>query len=257
MNAVWAAAHVHSNWSYDGEWSLEAIARVFRRLGYDVVLMAEHDRGFTAQRWEDYREACAAVSRVADVLLVPGLEYADTDNVVHTVVWSPTVPFLGAGEDTLHILRAAQEYNAACVFAHPWRRNALTRYEPEWSDLLTAVEVWNRKYDGVAPNRQGRDFAESVGLPWLASLDFHSGRQLFPLGISLSLAGPTSSAALVEAMRRHAFVPKLMGLPVDVVSRGVGGASLRRLEGLRRTLRGPARRLRGELAREPRAARQW
>ncbi len=32
--SVKAAAHVHSDWSYDGSWSLEDIAREFRRRGY-------------------------------------------------------------------------------------------------------------------------------------------------------------------------------------------------------------------------------
>ena len=40
-----AAAHVHSDWSDDGAWSLDAIARSFRRRHYDVVLMCEHSRG--------------------------------------------------------------------------------------------------------------------------------------------------------------------------------------------------------------------
>ena len=57
------AAHVHSEWSDDAAWSLDAIARSFRRRRYDVVLMCEHSRGWTASRYDDYVEACAAASR--------------------------------------------------------------------------------------------------------------------------------------------------------------------------------------------------
>ena len=35
---VRVAAHVHSDWSYDGTWSLSKIATTFARLGYDAVL---------------------------------------------------------------------------------------------------------------------------------------------------------------------------------------------------------------------------
>ena len=55
-----AAAHVHSEWSDDAAWSLDAIARSFRRRRYDVVLMCEHSRGWTARRYSDYVEACAS-----------------------------------------------------------------------------------------------------------------------------------------------------------------------------------------------------
>src|SRR3954453_21725593 len=56
------AVHVHSTWSYDGRLSLPEVASTFRRLGYDAVLMAEHDVDFDEDRWEEYRAACARAS---------------------------------------------------------------------------------------------------------------------------------------------------------------------------------------------------
>ena len=89
MREVRVAAHVHSCWSYDADWSLPDIARAFRRRRYDVVLMSEHDRGFDDRRWTDYKRACADAS-TDDILLIPGIEYEDADNVVHTPVWERT-----------------------------------------------------------------------------------------------------------------------------------------------------------------------
>ena len=42
MKSLRVASHVHTSWSYDGEWALEDVARTFGRLGYDAVLTAEH-----------------------------------------------------------------------------------------------------------------------------------------------------------------------------------------------------------------------
>lgn len=244
--SVRVAAHVHSLWSYDGEWSLGDIARTFRRLRYDVVLMAEHDRTFDQPRWEAYREACAEAS-TADILLVPGIEYEDPDNVVHIPVWGEDVTFLGSRRPTYHTLQAAAEQDAAALLAHPGRRNAFSRFVPEWVPLLCGIEIWNRRSDGVAPERAARTLAQRYGLPPFVSLDFHTPRQLFPLAMSISIDGPASEASLVRALRTGACRPQFFGFDARRFTRGAGGTSVRALESLRRAVRAPVRRLQGRI----------
>ena len=144
------AVHVHSEWSDDARWALEDVARGFGRRRYGAVLLAEHDRGWDDARWNAYREACRAHS-TPKCILVPGIEYGDAGNVVHITVWGD-LPFLGAGRPTLDILREARAAGAMTVFAHPGRRSAYTRFTAEWATLLSGIEVWNRKYDGWAPD---------------------------------------------------------------------------------------------------------
>jgi hypothetical protein len=245
MSSVRIAAHVHSSWSYDGQWSLDKIAGTFRRLRYDVVLMAEHDRGFDEDRWSEYQRACAAAA-TPDLLLVPGMEYSDPDNVVHTVVWGTSVPFLGEGKATLDVLRAASDHGAITLFAHPWRRNAIARYRPDWAPLLSAVEIWNRKYDGVAPNADALAMADRLGLARFVSLDFHTSRQLFPLALSARLSGARSCASVIGALADRAYRPEFLGLPAAQLTDGLEGAILRDLEGMRRhTMSALRGRLRG------------
>ena len=62
MRTIRVAPHVHSEWSYDAEWPLAELADAFRQRKYDVVLTAEHDRGFDGARWDAYRQACADAS---------------------------------------------------------------------------------------------------------------------------------------------------------------------------------------------------
>lgn len=242
MTSVRVAAHVHSSWSYDGEWSLQDIAKAFRQRRYDVVLMSEHDRSFDQQRWADYQQACEAVS-TDDIVLIPGIEYEDADNVVHTPVWGGNVPFLGAGRPTLELLRSAQAEGAVAVVAHPWRRNAVSRYRPEWAPLLSAVEIWNRKYDGVAPHREVKKLADKEGLAPFVSLDFHTSRQFFPLAMSVTLDERPSPVSLAEAIRGGRCRPEFLGVSALRFTGGVEGATLRALEAVRRGVRGPLRRL--------------
>lgn len=242
MSSVRIAAHVHSAWSYDGEWPLDNIARSFRRLGYDVVLMAEHDRGFDQERWAEYQHACAEAS-TSDILLVPGIEYEDADNVVHIPVWGSTISFLGSGRPTLEMLQAAREQEAVTLFAHPVRRRAIERFKAEWAPLLSGVELWNRKSDGVAPSPSGRQLVERYGLVPFVSLDFHTSRQLFPLAMTASLAAPPTVGSIVDCFRQGACRPQFLGIPALRFTRGAEGASVSALEDLRRALRGPLRRL--------------
>jgi predicted metal-dependent phosphoesterase TrpH len=242
MISVRVAAHVHSSWSYDAEWSLQDIATAFRKRRYDVVLMSEHDRSFDQQRWMEYQKACIEAS-TDNLLLIPGIEYEDTDNVVHTPVWGTNVPFLGSGRPTLDLLRLAQAEGAVATLAHPWRRNAISRYQSEWAPLLSAIEVWNRKYDGFAPHREARRLAEQEGLGAFVALDFHTSRQFFPLAMSVSLQEKPSSFSLIEAIRDGRCRPEFLGFSALRFTRGLEGATLRSLEAVRRGMREPLRRL--------------
>jgi hypothetical protein len=240
MNSVRVASHVHSSWSYDAEWSLQDIAAAFRRRGYDAILMSEHDRSFTHERWLEYQRACEEASS-DDILLVPGIEYEDTDNVVHTPVWGIDIPFLGAARPTLDLLRSASSEGAVAVLAHPWRRNAIARYDPQWAPMLTAIEIWNRKYDGVAPHPRSNEVMRQHGLRPIVALDFHTSRQFFPLALSITLDAAPSASSLLHALRLGRFKPEFLGVSALRFTGGVEGAALRALETVRRGVRKPLR----------------
>ena len=235
-----AAMHVHSEWSYHASWSLRSIARAFANRGYDVIFMSEHERGFDQSRWFSYQRACEDAS-TDRIRLVPGIEYEDRTNVVHVTVWGDNVPFLGQARPTLDLLTAACHAGAVAVLAHPWRRDAVSRYRPEWARLLTGVEVWNRQYDGVAPNDRALRFALREGLAQFASLDFHTRRQFFPLSMSAEIEGDGRTTDLMDALRGRRFRPELLGISTLALAGGVPAAILRTAEAARRIARLPLR----------------
>ena len=59
---VIAACHLHSAWSYDGSWPIEKMADAFSRRGYRVMMMTEHENGFTQARFAEFRDECERVT---------------------------------------------------------------------------------------------------------------------------------------------------------------------------------------------------
>jgi len=232
MRTIKVASHIHSEWSYDGSWSLPALARSFRRRGVDAMLMSEHDRGFDQSRWQDYQRACAAASS-PDLLLVPGIEYGDTDDVVHIPVWG-AVPFLGSDGTTACLLQRACSAGGFTVFAHPWRRDAWQRLDQNWLPHLQAVEVWNRKYDGWAPNSRAVQFADRHGVRPFVSLDFHTRRQFFPLSLAMTIDGGLTRDAVHAALTAGHFQPRFLSTSALMYTGGLPARVLTAVEAARR-----------------------
>ena len=209
---VAATSHVHSTWSYDGSWSLPRLATEFRKRGSRVLMMTEHDRGFSRERLVEFRHACADVT-TDDLYVLPGIEYSDADNRVHVLVWGD-VPFLGEGLPTERMLRAVAEHGGVAVLAHPDRRHAWECVKSTWTELLSGIEAWNRKYDGWAPGRTAANILKDSGCAPFVGLDFHTARQFFPLTMHLDVEGVVSEASVVACIQArrltaHAFASAL------------------------------------------------
>jgi hypothetical protein len=228
------AAHVHSNWSDDGSWPLDRIARTFARLGYGVVLMTEHSRGFSPQKWEEYIEAAARASN-SRILIVPGIEYGDRDNLVHITVWGE-LPFFGDGLPTGHLLEASHQTGGTAVWAHPWRREAWRQFDLSWLRFLAAIEVWNRKYNGFAPSREILQLALREEVRLFVGLDFHTRRQIFPLSLKLRLTSPATPHSVYTALQNRQFSAGAFGLPIEMLASGPTRLALGGIESVRRTV---------------------
>ena len=208
-----AVCHVHSKWSYDGSWSLEALGAKFARHGYRIVMMTEHDKGFTAARLNEYREACSQASS-DKILVVPGIEYSDAKNRVHVLVWG-RVPFLGAGLPTGEMLEGVTAANGLAVLAHPSRRDAWKTFELSWAGHLLGVEAWNRKYDGWAPNKTSPPLLRAANAIPFVGLDFHTQRQSFPLAMALDIYGHVSEETVLDSLRSRRCCARGFGLPLS------------------------------------------
>ncbi len=232
--------HAHSEWSYDGSWTLPALARLFGRMGADAVLMTEHDTGFDPARFGEYRAACAAASTSA-CRLVPGIEYSSPDNAVHILTWGLT-EFLAESRPTLETLERAAGQGGAAVLAHPARREAWRLFDPAWIPLLSGIELWNRKTDGVAPGAEARRLLAETGLPPTVGMDFHRSRHLWPLDHVLEAARhEDAETAAVAAIRAGALTPCAFRRPLAAGDGARRTPGHDRAERLRRRLRDAVR----------------
>jgi hypothetical protein len=197
--------HNHSTWS-DGELSLKEVAQVGERLGASAVVMSEHDFDFTPQKWEEYKEACRLASTAA-CLLIPGIEYSSPDDDIH-VVTVGAVSYHGARRDLVATLAAVRSEGGASVFAHPRRRNSLSKITPELLQQIDAIEIWNRKADGFLPVRAYFLFAKFRGLAATVGMDLHTRRQLFPMWNVITCGpGPLDGRVVASALRTRSITP--------------------------------------------------
>jgi predicted metal-dependent phosphoesterase TrpH len=210
---VLAACHIHSTLSYDGSYTLEALSDKFSRAGYRVLLMTEHDRGFSPERLQQLRQLCDAVS-TKDLLVIPGIEYSDASNRVHILVWGD-IPFLGENLPTEETLRRVKGAGGVSVLAHPFRKNAWQCFEQSWGDSLAGIEVWNRKYDGWAPSRIAQKLQRCIGAIPFVGLDFHTERQFFPLAMAMDIDSAVTEHAVLNCIRARRVNPRVFGLEVE------------------------------------------
>jgi len=228
-----AACHIHSDWSHDGRWTLPALASEFESREYRVLMLTDHDLGFSESRRLAHREACARASS-GKMLLVPGIEYSDAQNLVHILVWGP-VPFLGEGLPTLELLKGVKAANGVAVMAHPARRQAWKTFDPVWIEYLLGMEVWNRKTDGWAPSSVAQRLMEGTSLLPFVSMDFHAINQMFPLSMEMDIASDINGETVLDCLRRRACRPLFFSEPARDVINGWPQLVLKPAERVRRS----------------------
>ncbi|MGA2870801.1 MAG: hypothetical protein ABSF34_16765 [Verrucomicrobiota bacterium] len=231
---VKAACHIHSDWSYDGKWSLPKLAGEFGQRGYRVLLMTEHDRGFTAARLNEYRAACAEASSAA-VRVVPGIEYSDASNTLHILVWGLD-SFLGEALPTGELLKQVKSAGGIAVLAHPSRKEAWKQFDPQWASYLLGIEVWNRKTDGWAPGKDAGPLMAGTSLLPFVGMDFHTPRQFFPLATELDIEPAITESSVLECLNSRRCRAMALNRPVTTfLPQGWRRSGLRAVESGRRT----------------------
>lgn len=210
---VIAACHIHSEWSYDAKWTIPALSAKFAARGCRLLMMTEHDRGFSAARFEQFRAACAAASN-DQILVVPGIEYSDAENQVHVLTWG--VPsFLGENLPTGEMLAAVQAAGGVAVLAHPGRKDVWKTFDPKWVTQLLGIETWNRKYDGWAPSVSAPALLCLGDLVPFAGLDFHTQRQSFPLTMAFDIDGGVTEKNVLRCLRARRCQARAFGRPLN------------------------------------------
>jgi hypothetical protein len=202
--------HAHSDFSYDGQASLQELASWGSQRGLDCILLSEHANDFTPEKMRRY---VAEVEGLAHdgCRLVPGLEFAVRGgfhiigfNIRH---WEHRV-------EPLDVVRLIREQGGLAVLAHP------ARYAGRWPDdatlaQLQGIEVWNARYDGrFLPSGDVLDAATAITRRF-DKLQFFGGQDIHLTSPNRLVVTDVAAARGIEEF--------LQGLADGVSTFGAGG----------------------------------
>jgi len=139
--------HVHSKYSYDGQHSLEEIARHAATRGYSFVGMSEHSDTLDEEKMARHVKDCERVT-TSGCLMIPGIEFT-CENNLHLVGLG--VRHYTDTKDPAKVSEFIRQQDGIAVVAHPVRYNY--KIPENLADTVHGIEVWNAGYDGrFVPN---------------------------------------------------------------------------------------------------------
>ncbi len=107
--------HVHTDFSHDGELTVEQISSIFKEK--EAVYIADHAEDMGAEKFERLKKQCSMYSR-KDFVLAPGLEYSTKDGD-HLLALSMKSFILPENSSTLECIQRLRSCCGMLVWAHP------------------------------------------------------------------------------------------------------------------------------------------
>jgi hypothetical protein len=158
--------HVHTNFSKDGESSVEAILRAAEVAGLDAIAITDHDSVDGARK---------ALASETSVLVIPGIEV--TTKQGHLLVLGVT-ELIPAGLDVVDTVEIARKMGALLILPHPYHvwRHGVARRKKIGMNVVDAIETFNSRYIVGSANRKAARIAERLGKPCVAGSDAHHAR---------------------------------------------------------------------------------
>ncbi len=153
--------HVHSNYSPDGQSTVEEILKAAAAAGLDGVAITDHNTTAGA------RYALEAAKSMPGILVIPGVEV--TTSAGHLIVLGITQD-ITRGMSVEDTIAAAKKLGGIIVVPHPYNRPRHGMSIPAGAD---AVEVYNSRFVLGYHNRKAKQKAKKLALPEVSGSDAH------------------------------------------------------------------------------------
>lgn len=155
--------HIHSNYSHDGESSVEEILHMAEERGLDAIAIADHDT-VEGNRY--------AQTLDSPVLVIPAVEVSTKQG--HLLVLGSSEPF-DADKDIYQTIAEARHRGAITILPHPFH---LWRHGAGISDCTTvaavdAVESYNSRHLVGRANSKAKRYAAKYHKPCVSGSDAH------------------------------------------------------------------------------------
>ena len=195
MNQLKTLIHIHTDYSFDSNISLNQLAQAVKREGIDCIAITDHDEIDGARRFAE----------MVDIKVIIGEEITTSDGDLIGLFLDRLVPPGMSARETAEAIKAQ---GGLVLLPHPFIKAfgcGLRDVSYEIADLVDAVEVCNAQNLIDAPNREARRFAEAYDLPQYVGADSHLASSIAPC--HQTMGDFTDQTSFVESLRQAELTP--------------------------------------------------